>query len=54
MKRRHIALIIFIILGISDFAYGVWRGDQFSMFMGCLIAAVAATMGYREWKGQGS
>jgi hypothetical protein len=54
MKGRYIALILFGILGVSDFAYGVWRGDQFSVFMGCLMVVVAVSIAYRERKGPGS
>jgi hypothetical protein len=54
MKGRHIALVLFVILGISDFAYGVWKLDEFSMFMGSLLVVVAASVGYKEWKGTGS
>jgi hypothetical protein len=54
MKKRHIALVVFIILGILDFAYGVMRGDQFSMIMGLLIVVVAVSIAYREMKGSGS
>ena len=54
MKGRHIALALFAVLGVSDFAYGLWRGDEFSLFMGCLMVAVAAGVGYKEWKGKGS
>jgi hypothetical protein len=54
MKKRHIALILFVILGAADFTYGVWRGDEFSMFMGCLVVVVAVSIAYREIKGSGS
>mgnify|MGYP001190541990 CR=1 FL=1 len=54
MKGRHIALILFVVLGVSDLAYGVWREDQFSLFMGSLIVVVAAGIGYKEWKEKGS
>lgn len=54
MKKRHIALIFFVVLGASDCAYGVWRGDPFSMFMGTLMVVVALSIAYREWKESGS
>ncbi|HNY66661.1 MAG TPA: hypothetical protein PKM41_14595 [Deltaproteobacteria bacterium] len=54
MKKRHMALIVFIILGILDFLYGLYRGDQFSMFMGLLIVVVAVGIAYRETRGAGS
>lgn len=54
MKGRQIALVLFVVLGISDLAYGVWRKDQFSLFMGSLIVVVAASIAYREWKGPDS
>jgi hypothetical protein len=54
MKKRHIALILFVILGISDFAYGIWWGDQFSLLMGCLIVVVAAGIAWKERRESGA